>query len=168
MIENSVDVDGYRFVFEGAIRAFAFDRYHNEPMKSVDIIVELEDAYVFVEVKEYDVLDDFDIRLSGTEEEQKKRLDCFRWLKGYLKYKYRDSYLFRSAEGKVEKPIHYVCLINFDTPLNQQLRKQLLPELPPGRANGKWTNEIVKSCQVVNEAKWKVNFPKWSLERITI
>ncbi len=166
MNENSAEVDGYRFVFDGAIRAFAFDTYHDEPMKSVDLIVEFEDAYVFVEIKHYDDRDEFNIRLVGSEDEQKKRRDGFRWLKGYLKYKYRDTYLYRSAEGKVDKPIHYVCLINFDTPLNQQLRKQLFPDLPSGNAKGKWNSSIVKSCQVVNEEKWKANFPKWSLERI--
>ncbi|MEJ7592054.1 MAG: hypothetical protein WKF77_10930 [Planctomycetaceae bacterium] len=166
MTGTIVDVDGYRINFTDALHAFPFDKYHKEPMKSVDVIVEFAEQYVYVEIKEFHDLDMYDIRLTDTEEEQKSRHGCFKWLKGYLKYKYRDSYLFRSAEGKIDKPIHYICLLNLDSALNQQMAKQLRAELPYGTAKGKWPNQIVKSCQVVNETIWKTNWPAWTLERI--
>ena len=34
-------------------------------------------------------------------------------------------------------------------------------ELPVGLASKRWKQELVKSCQVVNVAKWNQNFPKW-------
>lgn len=166
MTGTAVEVDGYRLTFTDALCAFLFDKYHNEPMKSVDVIVEFPECFVFIEIKEFFDLDRYDTRLAGTKDEQNERQACFKWLKGYLKYKYRDSYLFRSAEGKTDKPIHYICLLNLDNALNQQMAKQLRPELPQGNANGKWPNQIVKSCQVVNEAAWKTNWPKWTLERV--
>jgi hypothetical protein len=166
MTDGVVEVDGYRMTFTDALSAMAFDTYHNEPLKSVDIIAEFDSHYVYVEIKEFHDLDMYDIRMGGTEEEQNLRRGCFKWLKGYLKYKYRDSYLFRSAEGKAEKPIHYICLLNLDSALNQQLAKQLRGELPYGKAKGKWQNQIVKSCQVINETVWKQNWPAWTIERI--
>jgi hypothetical protein len=102
-----------------------------------------------------------------TEEEKRCRQDSLRWLKNYLKYKYRDSYLYRYAEQKVEKPIHYVCLVTFDNGLNSFLQKQLKRELPVGRVCRRWLQAIATSCQVVNIEKWNENFPKWTVTRLT-
>lgn len=166
MTGRIVEVDGYRITFTNALDAFPFDKYHRVPMKSVDIIVELAEYYVYIEIKEFNDLDRYNILRVAVDDEQNERQACFNWLKGYLKYKYRDSFLFRSAEGKIDKPIHYICLLNLDNALNQQMAKQLRPELPYGKANGKWQNPIVKSCQVVNEALWKKTWPAWILERV--
>ncbi|MBV5342157.1 hypothetical protein JZU68_00565, partial [bacterium] len=97
----------------------------------------------------------------NTEEELKAKRAGFKWLKNYLKYKYRDSYLFRYAEQKVDKPIHYICLLTFDNAMNTAVRKTLSKELPVGLASKRWKQQLVKSYQVVNVAKWNENFPKW-------
>ena len=68
--------------------------------------------------------------------------------------------LFRS-EQKVDKPIHYVCLLTFENALNSIMQKELSRELPVGLASERWKQELVRSCQVVNVAKWNENFPKW-------
>lgn len=163
-----VDADGFYFDFTDALNAFVFDEtdkskptYHGQPMKAVDIVAEFEEAYVFVEMKDFDDPATYDTKSFTTEEELKAKRDGFKWLKNYLKYKYRDSYLFRHAEQKVDKPIHYICLLTFDNALNTTMRKALLKELPVGLASKRWKQEIVKSCQVVNVAKWNENFPKW-------
>ncbi|WP_413699282.1 hypothetical protein ACLKMH_17530 [Psychromonas sp. KJ10-10] len=55
-----VESDGFRFEFDSAIGAFVFDEkdttkptFHGMPMKGVDVVAEFEDAYIYVEIKEY-------------------------------------------------------------------------------------------------------------------
>jgi hypothetical protein len=112
-----VQADGFEFCFTDALDAFVFDEtdrskptFHGAPMKGVDIVAEFAEAYVYVEMKDYDDYSMYDVNIADlTDEEKRYRQDSFRWLKNYLKYKFRDSYLYRHAEGKVEKPIHYIC-----------------------------------------------------------
>lgn len=162
------NVDGFSFEFTDAVNAFVFDEkdkskatYHGQPMKAVDVLVELADAYLFVEIKNFDDPKAYDTGTFTDEDDLKKRRDGFKWLKNYLKYKYRDSYLYRHAEEKVDKPIHYICLLNFDNALNATMSKALKKELPIGRASTRWKRELVHSCQVMNLKKWNQSFPKW-------
>jgi hypothetical protein len=80
-----------------------------------------------------------------------------------LKYKYRDTYLYRHAEEKVDKPIHYICLINLDNAQNSIMQKNLRRELPVGIASIRWKHGIVSSCQVLDAKKWNAVFPNWPL-----
>jgi hypothetical protein len=161
--------DGYQFDFTDAIAAFKFDEtdptqptFHGAPMKAVDIIAEFPDEYVFVEVKEYDNPEEFHVNISM----DKGEVDNFKWLKNYLKYKYRDSYLYRYAENKTDKPVHYVCLLNFDDALNSVMRKNLRSELPVGKASRRWVRTLAQSCQVLNLAAWNRNFPQWPVQKM--
>ena len=130
-----VNADGFQFCFTDAIDAFVFDEkdknkptYHGAPMKGVDIIAEFDDEYVFIEVKDYS-----NGNISNTiDGDIKSQKEHFKWLKNYLKYKFRDSYLYRHAEQKVEKPIRYICLLTFDNALNSRMQKSLKVELPVG------------------------------------
>ena len=171
---KKIITDGFEFKFADAIDAFIFDEenkskstYHGMPMKAVDIVAEFDKAYVYVEMKDFDDPDMYDQSLAKDDEDVKKRHDHFKWLKNYLKYKYRDSYLFRHAELKADKPIHYICLLTFDNALNTVMKKALKKELPIGKASRRWKQEFVNSCQVVNVAKWNENFPKWPVTRIS-
>jgi hypothetical protein len=166
------NIDGFSFDFPDAIAVFKFDEtdsskstFHDVPMKCVDMVVELREAYLFVEIKDYDDPTDFDITNFTDEEQLKKKRDGFRWLKNYLKYKYRDSYLFRCAEEKVDKPIHYICLINFENALNSIMQKELKREIPVGRASKRWKHEIANSCQVLTVEKWVTVFPGWPIAK---
>lgn len=168
-----VPADGFLFDFTDALDAFVFDEtdaskatFHGAPMKGVDIVAEFADAYVYVEIKEYNDPSIYDIASASTNDEKVSRRDSFRWLKNYLKYKYRDSFLYRYAEQKVEKPVHYICLITFDNALNSRMQKSLKQELPVGKASGRWVNILAKSCHVMNLDKWNENFPKWPVTRI--
>ncbi|MBF0562736.1 MAG: hypothetical protein HQL37_12095 [Alphaproteobacteria bacterium] len=160
-----VEIDGYKIDFTDAIDAFVFDErdeskehFHKAPMKAVDIIAEFEGAYVFVELKDYD---------EDTSHGSRYKADrgSFNWLKKSLKYKFRDTYLFRYAEDKLNKPIHYICLLTFDNALNSTMRKALAAELPVGIASKQWARTLAESCQVVNVEKWNRNFPKWPVSR---
>ena len=128
-----IQVEGFSFDFPDAIDAFVFDekdkskqRYHGSLMKAVDIVVEFRTDYVYVEMKVLNP-DRYNNRRTHDEEQKSKNLNL---LKSDLKYKYRDSFLFRYAEGKVEKPIHYVCLLNLDNAQMTYLQKWLKIELP--------------------------------------
>ena len=103
-----VETDGFSFDFTDALDAYVFDekdpaepRFHGLPMKAVDIVVELEEKYLYIELKHMDDPDQYNIRADVTDEKRK----AFKWLKNYLKYKYRDTFLARYAEEKVDKPI---------------------------------------------------------------
>ncbi len=165
-----IDTDGFNFDFPDAIDAFVFDekdhtkqRFHGVPMKAVDLIVELETHYLFIEIKDFHDKLMYSIKnLPEIEELRKERLDSFRWLKRYLKYKFHDTLLFRFAENKVNKPIHYICVLTFDNALNSIMKKQLFQDLPT-KKHKLWIAPLLKSCQVVNVTQWNANFPHWPL-----
>lgn len=167
-----VIVDGFEIDFSNAINAFVFDEkdcskptFHGAPMKAVDIIVEFPEDYLFVEIKDFHDPNDYDVPQSG------QKNDNFKWLKNYLKYKYRDSFLYRYAEGKIDKPIRYVCLLTLDKAFNSVMAKYLRRELPlrkPRLNTGKprWIHDLVTSCEVVNLEIWNTEFPKWPARKV--
>ena len=168
-----VQTDGFEFRFEDALEAFVFDEkdpekptFHGAPMKSVDIVAEFAEAYVYVELKNYpdpSSYDDFD---ATSKRKECSRQTSFNWLKSYLKYKFRDSYLYRHAEQKVEKPIRYICLTNFEDAANDRMQQALKVKLPVGKASPRWVKALASSCLVMNLDKWNKKFPKWSAKRI--
>jgi len=170
-----LETDGYRINFTDAINAFKFDEtdslkstYHGvTELKAVDIIAEFESSYLFVEIKNYNNPDDYYEAKGIDVDDLQKKHNKFICLKNRLKYKYRDSYIYRHAENKVDKPIYYLCLLNFDNALNGKLAKSLRYELPVGIKSPRWHKEIAKSCQVLNESAWNRNFPKWPLQKIS-
>lgn len=168
-----VIADGFEFRFSDAIDAYVFDEkdsakptFHGAPMKGVDIVAEFENSYVYVELKDYDDPSAYDVVSATNDDERKARQTRFRWLKDYLKYKFRDSHLYRYAEGKVDKPVHFICVLTFDNALNSRMRNELRRELPVGMKPKRWTQELANSCQVVNLKKWNEVYPKWPATRI--
>ncbi len=168
-----VVADGFEFRFTNALDAFVFDEkdsskptFHGAPMKAVDIVAEFNDCYYYIELKDYtkqSTTDDADAVIDKQESHQKHT----NWLKNYLKYKFRDSYLYRHAENKVDKPIHYLCLIiTFDNALNTSIQSPLKRELPVGRASKRWGQALASSCHVLNLDNWKKNFPQWPVKRL--
>lgn len=168
-----VVADSFEFRFSDAIDAYVFDEkdrskptFHGAPMKGVDIVAEFEEAYVYIELKDYDDPSAYDVVRASNDDERRARMDSFKWLKNYLKYKFRDSHLYRYAEGKVDKPVHYVCVLTFDNALNSRMLNELKRELPIGKKPRRWTQALAKSCQVVNLDKWNEVFPKWPASRL--
>ncbi|MBV6446596.1 hypothetical protein [Nitrosomonas sp.] len=168
-----VEADGFEFQFTDALDAFIFDEkdstkptFHGAPMKGVDIVAEFTHAYVYVELKDYDDPSIYDVLGTTNDEEKSQRQASFKWLKNYLKYKFRDSYLYRHAEQKVEKPVHYICLVTFDNALNSRMQKSLKKELPVGKVSSRWALDLAISCHVLNLDKWNENFPKWPVRRL--
>jgi hypothetical protein len=117
-------------------------------------------------MKHFHEPESYNIFLASDDEDTKIKNEKFKRLKNYLKYKYRDSYLFRHAEGKADKPIHYICLLTFDNSLNGRLQKSLKQELPVGKASTRWLHGIAESCHVLNVNSWNRNFPKWPVTHL--
>jgi hypothetical protein len=162
-----VTTDGYEIEFSNAVNAYKFDEqdkykntYHGATMfKAVDLIVEFADYYLFVEIKNNP--DDYLTTSDCTTKTPKECHDNFMQLKNILKYKFRDSFLYRFAEGKVNKPISYICLLNYDSAMVLKMSDSLKIELPVGKPSTRWKIELLKSCAVVNLERWNNNFPKW-------
>jgi hypothetical protein len=171
-----IEVDGFSFDFPDAIDIFVFDEkdkcqahYHglSQAMKAVDIIVELDNDYLFIEVKDFHAPDDYNFQNAKDNEQKKERRIYFNHLREVLKYKYRDTYLYRWAENKTDKPIRYLCLLTLDNPQISTLNNELRKQLPVGNAGPRWNREIARSCVVLNIERWNHNFPNWPVIRLT-
>lgn len=160
---TSIDADGYHFDFYDAISAYIFDEksptspnFHGGFMKAVDIIAEFKDKIFFIEMKDYrDKEDQFVESEMMSEEEKKQKKDALKWLKNYLKYKFRDTYLYRYAEaGTPKKDIHYICLLSLSSGVLRTVKEQLNKELPIGKKGKRWNRSLATTCQVIDVDGW--------------
>ncbi|MBF0124990.1 MAG: hypothetical protein HQL60_06615 [Magnetococcales bacterium] len=157
--------------FTDAIDGLVFDQmqstlpdFHGVPeMHRVNFIVEFIDAVIFVELK-----DPSHPKAQGTEVSKfYDELD-----NGTLGHtfaaKFVDSFLYRWAEDKVNKPIHYINLVTLESKLLPNLTDEIIRKLPPmGQPVPRWNRPIYKSCQVFNIETWNENFPKWPVTRMS-
>lgn len=144
------------FAFPDAIAADKFDgptHGLSHCMKAVDFVVECSDRYLFVEVKDPSAS-------SATPERQaafavKLMSDE---LSKALTGKLRDSLIYRWAEGKLDKPVYYLVLIELPPAhgpsayltLSQKLRDMLPVEKIPVS----WKTPIVAGAAVLNMKAW--------------
>ena len=145
-----------QFDFIGAIQTWKFDSTTGTPktrhglshcMKSVDFVVEYDDHYLFVEVKNPPKSDHYASIRNQTE------------LLGALIGKFRDTFLYRWAEKKLDKPVDYRCLVEVDNPLLLPLNKGLQEQLPARRLPARWRRPLARHCSVANLAVWNATFP---------
>ncbi|WP_257265110.1 hypothetical protein [Endozoicomonas sp. ONNA2] len=129
----------------------------------VDFVVELEEAILFVEVKD-----------PGYPRAQKEGLEKFHneiengTLSSTFANKFIDTFFYRWAERKLTKPVHYLSLVTLDLELNANLTDEITAKMPPaGRAVDRWQRSIYENCQVFNLEIWNENFPKWPATRIS-
>lgn len=161
------------FNFTDAIEAIVFDEmkdkglpnYHGiGAMHRVDFVVELDSAILFVEVK--------DPNNPNAREKQKRK-----FLKevdeGILSStfasKYMDSFIYRWAENKTSKPIHYINLVTLEEELLGNLSDEITAKLPPMNHDiPRWQRQVVNNVQVFNIDSWNASFPKWPVRRIAV
>lgn len=100
------------FDFNNVIDGFKFDETDNTSphyhglthcMKGVDFIVELKDAWLFIEIKDPGNPQATVERRAKFEEKITSGI-----LITELVQKYRDTFLYRWAEKKIDKPIKYI------------------------------------------------------------
>ena len=90
-----------------------------------------------------------------------KRISC-----EVLKHKFRDTWLYRWAQGKADKPVRYLCLLTLDSAMLSVRSKELRQQLPVGLAGPNWSGALAQSCVVLNLERWNANFPKWQAARL--
>lgn len=164
-----VTVDNYRFDFPKAIKAFKFDDkdslspyYHGvDALKAVDVMVEMPHEYLFVEIKTYNDLNDFKTPGATYDANEARK-----YLIRTLSRKYRETFLYRYCEGKTDKPIYYICLLNLDAALMGYCRKELALHIPVGKANRhRWHKSLLdkEHLFVLDEAAWNrnVHIARW-------
>ena len=170
-----IEVDGFSFDFTDAIDVFIFDEknknqahYHglSQAMKAVDIIVELDNDYLFIEIKDFHAPDDYNFSSAVDDEQHQERRSRFNHLRQILKYKYRDTWLYRWAENKTDKPIRYLCLLTLDNAQISALNNELRRLIPVGNAGPRWERKIAHSCAVINIERWNRNFLNWPVIRL--
>ena len=169
-----IKTDGFDFEFPEALDAFCFDQkdktdphFHglSHAMKAVDLIVELPTDYLFIEVKDFFAPDDYDFKGALKTAQHGERQVRFNHLREVLKHKVRDTWLYRSAEGKTNKPIRYLCLLTLDNALLSIMSTELRRQLPAGNAGPRWTSALAQSCAVLNLERWNSSFPRWPVAR---
>jgi len=135
-------------------------------MKAVDFVVELPDRLLFIEFK--------DPEHPSAQVRDRKQFRQ-RFLSGDLdadlKTKYRDSFLYEWASGRISKPVYYLVLIgaSFLTEADLLARtdalKRQVPVLGPG---GKpWKKPFVTDCAVMNIEAWNKTLPQYPVSRIS-
>ena len=85
--------------------------------------------------------------------------------------KYRDSFLYEWASGRVDKPVYYFVLIALDLltkPLLSQRTAALERNLPRCGPQGRpWSRPIVHGCGIFNLVSWNERFPDYPVQRLT-
>lgn len=132
-------------------------------MHRVDFIVEFEEAVVFVEVKD-----------PGNPRAQEQGLKKFYnelkdgMLSSTFVSKFLDSFVYRWAEDKINKPVYYISLVTLETALLLNLSDEVARKLPPkGKPVVRWQRAFFENCQIFNIETWNENFPSWPVTRIS-
>ena len=157
--------DDLEITFNNVIVVRKFDDEYElrHCMKAVDFVVEREDRYIFVEIKNPQQSEHADVE--GYVDGFKRRQ-----IDKDLKYKFRDSYLYEWASGRADKPIDYYVLIAVDAlepavliQRSQELQHQVPTGLPK---NASWKRPIARSCIVYNIESWNRNWEDFPIRRI--
>ncbi|MFN9732353.1 MAG: hypothetical protein ACK59M_18250 [Pseudomonadota bacterium] len=136
-------------------------------MKAVDFIVELADRIYFIELKDpEDPEATAERRQEFIKNLQSGALDA------NLKLKFRDSFLYEWASGRVDKPIHYLVLIGLTSLTSAELlvrtdalRKQLPLLGPQGTP---WHRPLAAGCAVLNIAAWNRALSTMPVRRVSL
>ena len=181
-----VEKDFHRFHFADALDAFVFDEgdqtklncHGAKMMTKVDILGNFEHFELYLEIKEY--YNDEDTECEIVHKGQRDTpADQFRFHKNVLKYKFRDTLLYRYVAGKVHKPIKYFVLAYLKTPELHRIEELLNHELPvnipdlmqelknkPPSNRPLWNQPLVNECKVLNFEKWNKYYPQWRVEKV--
>ncbi|MGT2469631.1 hypothetical protein [Paraburkholderia terrae] len=136
--ERDIEID-----FTDAIDSLVFDQMRAEQpnyhgigeMHRVDFIVELDEAILFVEVKD-----------PGNPKAQEKGLKKFRTqlndgtLSSTFASKFIDSFFYRWAENRLSKTVHYLSLVTLEGEVLPNFSDEIAKKLPPAgktRPDGK-------------------------------
>lgn len=169
-----INEDGFLIEFnDKAIEVFKFDSqdshspyFHglNHTMKAVDVIAEFPEEYLFIEMKDYSKADTTHFRCPY----QSKRIKDFcgqadessklKKICADIRSKFYETFLYRYAERKVDKPISCITLVKLDSAMLDRLNIQLKPQISIGKASPRWEKELFRNLAVVNPERWNELF----------
>ena len=156
-----------RFTFPPGTEVLRFDGASHglsHCMKAVDFIVEFADFYLFVEVKDPD----------NTQAPRQRRQEFSTQLTQpefprAITRKYRDSFIYRWAEQKLDKPVRYVVLLQLSTLQAAQflaVDQALKRELPVSNTPPSWSRPVVDGLAVVDMAQWNALGAYGTVQRV--
>lgn len=153
---NTIQEEDLIFDVSSAIKAEKFDdnKIHGtkSTIKRVDFIIEHEDSFIFLEVK------DPDIPGAANPENFREQL-CGGELIPDLAGKYRDTLFFTSLRKEYEKPINYVVLVSMESLDNALLlaKTDVLKRALP-MTHKSWSKKSVNSCIILKLDAYKKHF----------
>ena len=152
------------FDFNGAVSAIKFDdgkTHATSSIQPVDFVIEFEDCFRFVEVKDPD-------------EPGAANIDAFRdklksgKLIRSLAGKYRDSLFFRRFQADTQKDVEYVVLLSMGT-LDDALllakQDELQRSIPFSHQT--WQGNSATVCVILNMNQWKKRYGQKSVRRLS-
>jgi len=152
------------FDFNGAISVIKFDdgaTHASSSIQAVDFIIEYEDCYRFVEIKDPD-------------EPGAAKVDAFREklksgkLIRNLAGKYRDSLFFRGLQANTEKDVEYVVLLSMsalDDALFLVKQDELKRSIPFSHQS--WQRNSATACAILSVNQWKKRYGHDSVRRLS-
>lgn len=162
-----LEEEKFEFDFPEAKALYKFDErdinspnYHPTQMKAVDVVAEFDKFQLWIEIKEFPPHSIKAMQQTKSTEADKQPKYNKAHLTENLKYKFRDTFLYRLCEDKTIKAIVYICLTNFDDTLNGYFRKELQRQIPAGQVSRNSDKHLIATNQVyvVNEKAWNRNF----------
>ena len=136
-------------------------------MKAVDFIVEFDDKFFYIEIKDPE---DATANPVNRDEFLKEMKSCK--LDNKLKTKYRDSWLYEYAQGRAQKPVYYLVLIGASSLTEAELLTRtdaLKRQLPlTGPSGNSWKSPFISGCLVMNLKTWNKRFANMPAERISL
>ena len=155
--------------FSGAKSVWKFDDASHRLsycMKAVDFIVELDNEYIFVEIKD-------------PENPYAHATTSAQWISDFetgqindeLISKFRDSFIYEWASGRANKPVSYFVLIAISGqhagtlgPKISDLRRRLPSGVPPDTT---WVKPVAHDCRIFNIQSWNSHLPGFPIRRIS-
>ena len=154
------------FDFPNAKALYKFDErdplsftFHGAPMQAVDVMAEFPTFQLWIEIKEFLPSEIEEMKKEGDQQKKGCNVHNKAHLTKNLKHKFRDTFLYRFCENKLDKKVVYVCLTNFDDALNGFYRKELKKQIPAGLASKRWKKQLLDKSllMVVNKDSWQRN-----------
>lgn len=159
LIERDLEFD-----FTEALSAFKFDDgaiHAFSSIQAVDFIIEYDDHYEFIEVKDPDEPGATDVSAFVN---KLRSGELIRKLAG----KYRDSIFFRGFEENESKEIEYIVLLSMSTLDDAQLltlHERLQKSIP--FSHEKWKKNSASACVILNIRQWKMRYGEESVRRLS-
>ena len=157
----------FEFDFPEARELYKFDErdslspnFHGVPMQAVDVMAEFPNFQLWIEIKEFQPSEIEAMKKEGDQQKKGNNVHNKAHLTRNLKHKFRDTFLFRYCENKLDRKVVYVCLTNFDDALNGFYRKELQRQIPTDKASRRWSKLLLDKSLlfVVNMDSWHRNF----------